>query len=80
VCLVRDPREFTSACGCLHRCEDVNELGFTSRASAIQRLDDVALAGQEGVAFALGLMASLKRAFGEGCVSHAERQVIGGGG
>ena len=74
---MRDPREFTSACGCVHRCEDVNELGVTSRASAIQRLNDVALAGQEGVAFALGLLTSLMRAFGEGCVSRAERQVIG---
>jgi hypothetical protein len=42
----------------------------------MRRLEDLALAGQTGVVFALGLLTSLIIAFGEGCVSQAERQVI----
>ena len=60
----------------MHRCADVEELGVTSRASALQRLTRLSTEGSEaGVAFALGLQGSLARAFGEGCLSEAEMKV-----
>lgn len=60
----------------MHRCADVEELGVTSRASALQRLTRLCTEGSEaGVAFALGLQGSLARAFGEGCLSEAEMKV-----
>jgi hypothetical protein len=73
---VRDPREHHSPCGCVHRCDDVEELGVTNRASALERLTRLSMEGNAaGVAFALGLQGSLVRAFGEGCLSEAEMKV-----
>ena len=70
---MRDPREHHSPCGCSHSCKDIEELGVTCRASAMQRLADVR--GQAGVAFGLEIMTSIMSAFGAGSLSQGEKQV-----
>ena len=74
---MRDPREHHAACGCVHRCGEVEALHVTCRVSVEYALGDLCKSGGVGgvgVAFGVNVMEMLKKAFGEGCVSGAERR------